>query len=67
MTELEHGFDFEEYKQLLHKKVQERNKKSLLFSEMTTSYQELYLKYRKVIEKNEYLERENFSLKNFTG
>ena len=67
MINLLPNFDFNTYKNELYNKVLEKNKKMIVFSDMMTSYQELYFKNKKLIEKNDYLERENFSLKKFTG
>ena len=60
-------FDFESYKGELFRKVVERNNKATVFSDMITSYQELYFKQKRLLEKNEFLERENLTLKKFTG
>ena len=61
------NFDFDSYRNELYKKVLEKNKKTSVFSEMTSSYQELYYKQKRLLEKNEFLERENLTLKKFTG
>jgi hypothetical protein len=61
------NFDFDSYRDELYKKVLEKNKKTSVFSEMTSSYQELYYKQKRLLEKNEFLERENLTLKKFTG
>lgn len=61
------NFDFNSYRNEMYKKILEKNKKSSVFSEMTSSYQELYYKHKRLIEKNEFLERENLTLKKFTG
>ena len=61
------NFDFERYKLELFNKIEQKNNKALVFSEIIYSYQELYLKNIKLLEKKELLERENFSLKKFTG
>jgi|LauGreDrversion4_2_1035121.scaffolds.fasta_scaffold1709721_1 hypothetical protein len=61
------NFDFDSYRNELYKKVLEKNKKTSVFSEMTSSYQELYFKQKRLLEKNEFLERENLTLKKFTG
>jgi len=61
------NFDFERYKLELFNKIEQKNNKALVFSEIINSYQELYLKNIKLLEKKELLERENFSLKKFTG
>ena len=61
------NFDFERYKLELFNKIEQKNNKALVFSEIINSYQELYLKNIKLLEKKELLERENFSHKKFTG
>jgi hypothetical protein len=61
------NFDFDSYRNELYKKVLEKNKKTSVFSEMTSSYQELYFKQKRLLEKNEFLERENLTLNKFTG
>jgi hypothetical protein len=61
------NFDFDSYRNELYQKVLEKNRKTSVFSEMTSSYQELYFKQKRLLEKNEYLERENLTLKKFNG
>lgn len=56
-------FNFTEYKENLHNRLLDKNKKQLVFSQMIENFKELYNKNKQNIEKNDNLQREIFMLK----